>query len=84
MKDDAVLVNISRGAVVETNALISELRSGRLSAVLDVFEGEPLREDDELWIFENVIITPHNSFVGEGNNWRLSDLILKNLESFDA
>ena len=80
MKDGAVLVNIARGALVSTDALIKELKSGRISAVLDVFEEEPLGES-ELWDMENVIITPHNSFVGEGNGKRMSDVIMDNLRA---
>lgn len=80
MKDGAVLVNIARGAVIETKALIDELKSGRIFAVLDVFDQEPLEEDSQLWDMKNVVITPHNSFVGEGNGMRLSDVIMRNLE----
>ena len=79
MKDGAILVNIARGAIVETQALITELKSGRISAVLDVFEEEPLGES-ELWDLENVILTPHNSFVGEGNQVRLNDCVVSNLK----
>lgn len=80
VKDGAVLVNIARGALIKTDALIDELRSGRIQAVLDVFEEEPLSEDSELWNMENVIITPHNSFVGDHNGDRLSKVIMRNLE----
>jgi len=80
MKDGAVLVNIARGALVSADALIRELKSGRISAVLDVFEEEPLGES-ELWDLENVIVTPHNSFVGEGNGKRMSDVIMENLRA---
>ncbi len=80
MKPDAVLVNISRGTVVNEQALITGLQKGALGgAVLDVFENEPLAADSPLWDMPNVILTPHNSFVGEGNNRRLFDLIVKNL-----
>ena len=79
LQDGAVLVNIARGAVVDTEALLQNV--GRLGgAVLDVFEEEPLEEKNLLWDRENVILTPHNSFVGEGNSSRLSDLIIKNLK----
>ena len=81
MKDGAVLVNIARGALIETGALVKELKTGRISAVLDVFEEEPLGEDSPLWTLENVLITPHNSFVGGGNGKRLSELIMRNLKS---
>lgn len=80
IKKDAVFVNISRGAVVDTSALIEALKCERLSgAVLDVFENEPLDESSELWSLENVFISPHNSFVGDGNQNRLFELIKKNL-----
>lgn len=82
LKDGAVLVNIARGALIKRDALINELKSGRISAVLDVFEEEPLSEDSELWNMDNVIITPHNSFVGEGNGKRMSDVIMINLEEY--
>ena len=79
LRDGAVLVNIARGAVIDTEALIPEMdRLG--GAVLDVFEEEPLGEDSPLWEMENVIVTPHNSFVGEGNGERLSKVILRNIE----
>ena len=84
VKDGAVLVNIARGALIKTEALLDELKSGRISAVLDVFEEEPLSEDSELWSLENVIITPHNSFVGEGNGKRMSDVIMRNLEEYNG
>ena len=72
----AVIVNISRGKVLDESALIEQLAAGRLSgAVLDVFETEPLEEDSPLWSMDNVIITPHNSFVGEGNGERLGEVI---------
>lgn len=79
LKSDAVLVNISRGAVVDTNALIKALPDIG-GAVLDVFEEEPLNEDSLLWKSEKVIVTPHNSFVGEGNSERLWKIILGNLK----
>ena len=74
LKQDAVLVNISRGATVDLRGLDSGT-----TAVLDVFEEEPLPADDPLWDAPNVIITPHNSFVGEGNANRLTRVILANL-----
>ena len=80
MKDGAVLVNIARGGIVDTEALIDTLHTKLFGAVLDVFEEEPLVEDHPLWGLENVILTPHNSFVGEGNNKRMFDLICRNLE----
>ena len=79
MKDNSVLVNIARGAVVVEQALIKALDEKLLGAVLDVFEEEPLVPDNALWTKENVIITPHNSFVGDGKLDRLEQVILSNL-----
>ena len=50
-------------------------------AVLDVFTEEPLRENSPLWDMDHVIVTPHNSFVGEGNGKRLADVIIKGLKT---
>ena len=70
-----ILVNISRGALVDRRAL--EKWEG--AAVLDVFEEEPLPPESPLWEKENMIITPHNSFVGDGNAERLKVLIMGNM-----
>jgi phosphoglycerate dehydrogenase-like enzyme len=59
MPDGALLVNAARGPIVDTDALVSELRTGRLSAALDVTEPEPLPPDHPLWALPNVLITPH-------------------------
>lgn len=80
MKQGAVIVNIARGGVVDTNALISALNTHLGGAVLDVFEEEPLNPENPLWDMDNAIVTPHNSFVGEGNSQRLADVILSNLK----
>ncbi len=81
MKPGAVLVNIARGAVIDQEALVERLQQGSLRAVLDVFEEEPLGAESPLWELENVIITPHNSFVGDGNHQRMLDVILGNLRN---
>ena len=80
MKKGAVLVNISRGAIIDTDALIAALNTHLGGAVLDVFDGEPLDESSSLWDIENVIIAPHNSFVSDGNHARMIDVIMNNLE----
>ena len=59
LPDGALVVNVSRGAVVDTNALIAELESGRLRAALDVTDPEPLPPDHPLWRVPNVVISPH-------------------------
>lgn len=80
-KDNAVLVNIARGKIVEETVLINALKGKLLGAVLDVFENEPLDKNSPLWDMKNVIITPHNSFVGDGNHRRLCKLIFENLKN---
>lgn len=82
MKNESVLVNIARGALVDSDALIEALDNKLYGAVLDVFEEEPLPESSPLWIMKNVLVTPHNSFVGNGNGKRMSDVIMKNLEEY--
>ena len=76
MSDGSILVNISRGPLVDEAALIDALRRRRdFAAALDVFEAEPLSPESPLWELENAILTPHNSFVGDGNSDRLFKLI---------
>lgn len=81
MKDGAVFINAARGALVDEAALIRALEDGKLSgAALDVFETEPLPAEHPFWNAANLIITPHNSFVGENNHGRLVALVLENLK----
>ncbi|SES78933.1 D-2-hydroxyacid dehydrogenase [[Clostridium] polysaccharolyticum] len=80
MKAGSVIVNIARGALIKTEDLVEALEEKLFGAVLDVFEEEPLG-DSPLWDMEHVIITPHNSFVGSGNNKRMSEVIINNLEN---
>ena len=81
MKPGAILVNIARGAVVDTQALIQALQSHLGGAVLDVFEEEPLDSQHPLWDMEHVLLSPHNSFTGDQNGLRLEQVILSNLQS---
>ena len=59
MPDSALLVNVSRGAVVDTDALLAECASGRLRAAMDVTDPEPLPADHPLWRTPGVLISPH-------------------------
>jgi phosphoglycerate dehydrogenase-like enzyme len=59
MKDGALLVNVARGPIVDTDALIKELNSGRITAALDVTDPEPLPESHALWSVKGVLISPH-------------------------
>jgi phosphoglycerate dehydrogenase-like enzyme len=83
MKDKAILVNVSRGGIIDERALISALQSHRFTGVaLDVFEEEPLPAESPLWQFENVLVTPHNAFVSDRTRQRMFDLIYKNLSIY--
>lgn len=80
MKQNSVLVNIARGKIVDEKALLGALDGKLYGAVIDVTSVEPLPSDNKLWEKQNVILTPHNSFVGDGNNQRLFDLVINNLK----
>ncbi len=83
MKKDAYLINVSRGKVVDTEALIQALQEGKLrGAGLDVVDPEPLPAESPLWKMENVIITPHVAGVSDARNDRQNSLIADNLERF--
>jgi phosphoglycerate dehydrogenase-like enzyme len=73
IKPGAVLIDVSRGGVVDEAALVAALQSGKLrGAALDVFTTEPLPRDHVLWGMQNVIITPHCSSVYDG--WEMKSL----------
>ncbi|WP_372966424.1 D-2-hydroxyacid dehydrogenase [Marinobacter sp.] len=81
MKKTARLINIGRGPIVNTEALIKALDNGEIAgAALDVFEEEPLPEDHPLWTRDNVIMTPH--MAGDFIGWHraLTEQFLKNFE----
>ena len=59
LRDGAVLINTARGSLIDHDALRRHLRAGRVDAILDVTEPEPLDADDELWTLPNVTLTPH-------------------------
>lgn len=83
MKSGAVLVNIARGALIDESAMCDVLaRRPDLHAILDVFEQEPLPTDSQLWNLPNVLISPHNSFVSNGNSSRMFNVIWNNLKNF--
>ena len=81
MKDDSVLINVSRGKIINEKDLILQLKEGKFKGVaLDVFETEPLDNSSELWGFQNVNISSHSSWISEMRNIRRFDYIYKNLK----
>lgn len=78
--EGCIFVNIARGAVVQTDALMSALKERKLQgAALDVTDPEPLPEESELWDMDNVIITPHVSGLFKGYVERGFDVLAENL-----
>lgn len=83
MKPDAWIVNVARGVLIDTNALVAALTEKSIGgAALDVTEPEPLPEDHPLWALDNTIITPHVA-----NTWDMAlpdlrDLVRRNVEKF--
>ncbi|WP_270887141.1 2-hydroxyacid dehydrogenase [Pedococcus sp. 5OH_020] len=80
LPDGALLVNVARGRLVDTQALVSELEKGRLSAAVDVVEPEPLPEDHPLWTAPNILITPHVGGMSSAFAPRAGRLIAQQLE----
>ena len=85
MKQDAYLVNVARGSVVNEAALVRALRAGWIAgAGLDVFEYEPLPSDSPLWEMTNVIITGHYAGVTPAYDDRAFEVFLDNLRRYRA
>lgn len=83
MKKGAFLVNVARGNIIDEAELAEYLEDNRIrGAALDVFEEEPLPGESPLWKLNNVIITPHNSWISEKRNERRWDIIMSNLGKF--
>ena len=83
MKEGVYLINVSRGRIVDTEALIEALRSGKVRAAgLDVTEPEPLPEDSPLWSMPNVTITPHVATMSDQLQTRRIQLFRDNVERF--
>ncbi len=85
MRQGSVLVNISRGPVVDEEALVGALRAGHLGgACLDVFATEPLPAESPLWDMPNVIVSPHSAATVAAENGLLTDLFIDNLQRWLA
>ncbi|MEQ8195027.1 MAG: D-2-hydroxyacid dehydrogenase [Rhodospirillales bacterium] len=83
LKPTAMIVNVARGELIDTDALVAALRNGKIAgAGLDVIDPEPLPEDHALWNFENVIISPHAAAHGGPIYERMLELFVDNIERF--
>ncbi len=86
LPDGAVVINVGRGSIIEQDALEKELRKGRLSAALDVFQVEPIPDDAPIWTCPNLLITPHVS----GNMTlphtvcRIMEMFLEDLDNYSS
>lgn len=81
LRENSVLVNTSRGKVIDHHALIEEARTGRFVAVLDVTDPEPLPPDHPLRGMPNVVILPHIAGAGYFGYHRIGELLVKALEA---
>lgn len=85
MKDTAVVVNVGRGGLIDTDALVEALQSGSIGgAGLDVTDPEPLDDGHPLWDMTNVVITPHTANTGWNIKATIGELTLRNAEAFAA
>lgn len=87
LKDDAVLVNVGRGSLIDTEALTTQLLDGRFFGVgLDVITPEPLPTEHPLWHIDRVLLTPHVAGVGfshlQDTENRIWDICAENLENY--
>jgi phosphoglycerate dehydrogenase-like enzyme len=85
LKPGAVVVNVGRSPILDTDGLVDALRSGHLAgASLDVFPEEPLPASHPLWTAPNVILTPHTSGFRQGHWDEVIDVFAENLRRYRA
>ena len=82
LKDGALLVNVARGVVVDTHALLAELTTERIHAALDVTDPEPLPAGHPLWAAPNVLINPHRGGASTAFEPRVARLVRAQLERY--
>jgi phosphoglycerate dehydrogenase-like enzyme len=83
MKKNIILVNVSRGGVINEEALVRAIKQKKIAgAALDVFANEPLSSESELWNLPNVIITPHQAGAGDQSSERMRKIFLDNLRVY--
>jgi len=85
MRDDAYIVNVARGSVIDESAMIRALETGEIAgAALDVFEEEPLPADSPLWDMEDVIVTPHVAAMTRDYYRDIASLVAENVRLLRA
>ncbi len=85
MKKTAYLVNTARGGMVDSAALVEALNNGTIAgAGIDVYETEPPRPDDALFMLPNAILAPHLAWYSEDSGWKIRELILLEIDRFMA
>lgn len=85
MRDDAYLINVARGSIVEEDALVTALESGTIAgAALDVFETEPLPEESPLWEMDEVIISPHKGSATNRYHRDIAAVVKENVRRFQS
>ncbi|MFB6079533.1 MAG: D-2-hydroxyacid dehydrogenase [Haloferacaceae archaeon] len=85
MRDDAYLINVARGPIVDEDALADAVADGTIAgAGLDVFETEPLPADSPLWDLEEVIISPHRGSATNRYHLDIADLVKENVRRYQA
>jgi D-2-hydroxyacid dehydrogenase (NADP+) len=85
MREDAYVVNVARGEVLDEDALVDALRDDEVAgAALDVFEAEPLPEDSPLWDLEDVVVTPHAAVANQDFYRDVADLVRENYRRLEA
>jgi D-2-hydroxyacid dehydrogenase (NADP+) len=83
MREDAYVINVGRGPVVDEDALVEALESGEVAgAGVDVFETEPLPEESPLWDHEDVIVSPHKGSATNRYHLDIADLVMENVRRF--
>ncbi|HET6295471.1 MAG TPA: 2-hydroxyacid dehydrogenase [Kribbella sp.] len=82
LKDGALLINVARGVIVDTDALLTELNAGRIRAAVDVTDPEPLPAGHPLWSAPNVLINPHRGGASTAFSPRVARLVRAQLERY--
>ncbi len=83
MRNGAFLINTARGPIIDEEALVDALKSGKLSgAAVDVLDAEPMRQDCKLMDADNCVITPHVAWAPRATRQRLVNEVIKNLKAF--